>query len=77
MGKKDTTNHGGAEVKLSTKSKKIHVEIAPINWENISTALRTYNKNPNRVTPAIKPDHLVNDALNRYLSELESAAGKK
>ena len=64
--------HASEESKPRTKYKKIHIEIAPISWKNISEAVDEYNNNPDRVTPDIKPDHIINDALNRYLSELEN-----
>ncbi len=57
-----------------TKYKKIHVEIAPMSWKLITEAVDNYNSNPDRVTPDIKADHLINEALDRYLSEVEGSS---
>jgi hypothetical protein len=57
------------------KGKDIHVEIAPMNWKNIEAALEAYNENPGRVTPKIKADHLINEAIDRYLREPGGKSG--
>lgn len=54
-----------------TKYKKIHVEIAPLSWKLIEAEVDAYNNDPSRVTPDIKADHIINEALDRYLSGLD------
>ncbi len=52
---------------FKVKSKKLHVEIAPVNWDNIKREVDSFNHNPERNTLSIKPDHVINDALRMYL----------
>jgi hypothetical protein len=52
--------------KLRKLSKKIHLEIAPDNWHKIKEYIVAYNRYPRRVTPEIKLENIVNDALNEY-----------
>ncbi len=49
------------------KSKKLHVEIASFNWSNIKRSVAEYNENPERITPDIRADHVVNEAIDYYL----------
>lgn len=53
---------------LKPKSKKLHVEIAPNNWSKIKKQIEDYNANPERTTLALKPDVLINEALDVFLS---------
>lgn len=55
------------------KSKKLHVEIAPINWLNIKKQLEEINQDPNRVTLEAKPDHIINQALAKYLANVQAS----
>lgn len=49
------------------KSKKLHVEITALNWSNIKRTVSEYNENPERITPDIRADHIINEALVHYL----------
>ncbi len=50
------------------KDRKLHVDILPGNWTRLRTWVDRYNADPDRITPRIKVRHVVNRALNRYLS---------
>lgn len=58
-----------AESNLMDTSKKLHVEITPINWERIEEYINSYNMDPERKTPKIKVVHVINEALDLYLSK--------
>lgn len=51
------------------KPGKLHVEIAQGNWERLKAHVEAYNQDEGRVTPEIKPVHVINQALLEYLSE--------
>ena len=51
------------------KDRKLHVDILPGNWTRVRTWVDRYNADPERSTPRIKVRHVVNLALDRYLSE--------
>ncbi len=51
------------------KASKLHVEITPANWNNMKEYIDLYNADPNRVTPKIKPAHVINTALHSYLKK--------
>jgi hypothetical protein len=51
------------------KAAKLHVEITPSNWTNIEEYIKLYNEDQSRVTPKIKPAHVINAALNSYLKK--------
>ncbi len=59
---------------VKIKSKKLHVEIAPVNWLNIKKQLEEVNQDPNRVTLEVKADHIINQALAKYLSNIQASA---
>lgn len=50
-------------------SKKIHLEIAPDNWHKLKEYIGAYNRYPGRVTPEIKLENIVNEALNEFFKE--------
>jgi len=50
------------------KSTKIHVEIPQANWERIESYLKAYNEDEGRMTPKIKPAHVINQALAEFLT---------
>ena len=51
----------------SKKGKKLHLEMTRRNVESIKGAVDEYNRNPERLTPEIKIDHVINDVINGYL----------
>lgn len=53
----------------SHKPRKLHVEITPANQRRIEAFLEEYNSDPARVTPRFKISHVVNRALDEFLSE--------
>lgn len=50
------------------KPTKLHVEIPLANWARIEAYLKAYNEDEGRVTPKIKPAHVINEALVQYLA---------
>lgn len=50
------------------KDRKLHVDILPGNWTRLRTWVDRYNTDEDRVTPRIKVRHVVNQALDQYLS---------
>ena len=60
-------SEGKASKKRVASSRKLHVEIARGNWKRLAAFIEAYNRDPGRVTPKIKPAHVINDALARYL----------
>jgi len=52
---------------FKVKSKKLHVEIAHGNWENVKREVDSFNQNTDRSNLAVKPDHIINEALRHYL----------
>lgn len=54
----------------SSKKKpgKLHVEIPKANWARLEAYLKAYNEDPGRLTPKLKPAHVINQALVHYLS---------
>jgi hypothetical protein len=50
-----------------SKGKKLHVEVVKKNIESIKAAVTAHNGNPERVTPEIRADHVINQALDFYL----------
>lgn len=59
--------------KKETKKKtgKLHVELTQANWERLKAHVEAYNQDEGRVTPKIKPAHVINQALLEYLSGKE------
>ena len=49
------------------KSKKLHVEIASFNWSNVKKSVAKYNENPERITPDIRADHIIKEAIAYFL----------
>lgn len=54
--------------KSSEKDRKLHVEIMPANWNRLQAYIAEYNADPARTSPRIKTKHVVNWALDLYLS---------
>ena len=53
------------------KGKKLHLEMTRRNVEILKNAVDVFNRNPERITPEIKIDHIINEALNSYLIKRE------
>ncbi len=51
------------------KTKKLHLEMTRRNIELVTEAIDQYNSNTERVTPEIKFDHVINEAINSYLKK--------
>ncbi len=60
------------------KNRKLHFELTPANNRRLEEYIAMYNKDPGRVTPRIKTADVVNQSLDRWLSEHdpEVLAGK-
>lgn len=52
-----------------SKPEKTHFELSPANARRLEEYLELYNSDPHRVSPRIKIGHVVNQALDRWLSE--------
>jgi len=50
------------------KSGKLHVEIPKANWARLEAYMKAYNDDPGRLTPKLKPAHVINLALVHYLA---------
>jgi hypothetical protein len=50
------------------KPGKLHVEIPKANWARLEAVIKAYNEDPARLTPKIKPAHVINEALVHFLS---------
>ena len=51
------------------KPTKLHVEIPGANWDRIEAYLEAYNEDEGRMTPKIKPAHVINEALVHFLTK--------
>jgi hypothetical protein len=74
MGKQDKQQSDEREKKPRLTSKTIRIRIMAGNLSYLEKTLRLYNDNSERVVPAIRIDDLINEALNRYLSNIGIAA---
>jgi hypothetical protein len=57
---------------IKKKPDKLHVELTKANWERLKSHIEAYNLHEGRVTPKIKPAHVINQALLDYLLEGEA-----
>lgn len=55
------------------KAHKLHFELTPANHRRIRDYIDAYNKDPDRVSPKIKVADVVNQALDRWLSNNDQA----
>ena len=63
--------------KASGKGGTLHVEIVRANWDRLKSQLDTYNSDPGRLTPPLKPADIINAALVEFLKGDKKKNGKK
>jgi hypothetical protein len=51
------------------KGDKLHVEIVRANWDRLKSHIDSYNADPKRMTPRLKPADAINAALVEFFKK--------
>ena len=64
----------GKKKDSAAEPRRINVEVAPGNRENLDRYIRAYNHRPDRRTPKLKYTDVINEALDAFLGSRVTVA---